>query len=382
MKWLLLLTLWGAASAQPVWDLPSPARWLAAEDGKLVALSENGTVSSLASDGVTVLAEGWRGLFVVLCEGRVLGVDAAGRLAWADGDIGPEVSETAKPVCLEDGRVVAVAPEGRGLLLLNVDLQPLARLELPTLPDAQPTLADVAGDAQPELAVLTDPSARYAHGVLGDRLEALSVTVINLADFSVLGGYTLPAPYVFEGLRVMPTEYGIDGVKELLFATRSSSLAGAGVLPLKWADAGLEPLPVVAEIGTSHRWLNLFASRGGAAYAVRTPHIGGPLLQLGLERDAPLVGAFDLGVTNHAIGSRSLDLGVLLSGEGDVNRLVLPSQSLRELRLIRCEVYGACEVTATFGLPAGLSSLTSLTWEGRETVAAALLSGEVWLWTP
>ena len=81
----------------------------------------------------------------------------------------------------------------------------------------------------------------------------------------MLGGYTLPVPFVFEGLQITPSHYGIDGIKELLLTTRSSSLAGAGVLTLNWTDAGLEPLLDAAEIGTSHRWLNLFASRGGAA---------------------------------------------------------------------------------------------------------------------
>ena len=79
----------------------------------------------------------------------------------------PRRPKRRNPFALEDGRVVAIAHEGRGLELLDADLQVLARLELSVLPDAQPTLADLMRDRQPELVVLTDPSTRYDHGIMG-----------------------------------------------------------------------------------------------------------------------------------------------------------------------------------------------------------------------
>ena len=136
------------------------------------------------------------------------------------------------------------------------------------LPDAELVTADLTGDGADELALLTAPTERYPHGVLGDRVEAASINVFDAATLEPISSYTLPETYVFEQRRVTPFDLG---VKEGLLATRSSEQTGAGVVLLSLEDGTLHLSAEAQPIGTGFRWLNLFAARDGAAYAIRTP---------------------------------------------------------------------------------------------------------------
>ena len=145
------------------------------------------------------------------------------------------------------------------------------------------------------------------------------------------------------------------GTDNGLLATRSSGRGGAAVVLLGLVDGRLEPRAEGPEIGLGNRWLNLFAARGGYAYAVRTPHIGGPLERYRLLQDDHLpVERYPLGVTNHVIGSRNLDLGVLLPPTSEGDLLVLPTNDRRALRLVAC-VSAGCSVVSEFPLRGRLS---------------------------
>lgn len=352
-------------------QLPSPAIWLTPFDGGAAALLENGRVVHVVDGVVTELGRGFQGDTLLACGGDLYGVDRVGRLiALRSGVVGPRVSLHGTPGCLPEGRVVALADDGGSLLLLAPDLDatlaPVRRAAVNALPDTE--IVIFSADGVSRLALLTGPTLRYRHGVLGDEVEAAGVALFD-ADLNPLADYTLPAPYVLEQRRVIPADDGADG----LFLTRSSERGGAGVLYLAPAGEGLDALALGGEIGLSNRWLNLFAARDGRGYAVVTPHIGGPFVRYQRDGDNLVVEAFDLGVTNHQIGSRNLDLGLLLPRTPDdagADRLVLPRRDLRALIWIRCDDDG-CRAEGETPLGARLSSnLALLTFgEGRFVLA-------------
>lgn len=78
--------------------------------------------------------------------------------------------------------------------------------EDPVLPDAEPVLADLDGQHDGgHVAVLAGPDgARYAHGVLGDSLEATRILWLDRRSLRVLRQFELDAPHVFEDRLLRP----------------------------------------------------------------------------------------------------------------------------------------------------------------------------------
>jgi hypothetical protein len=343
----LLLTV-TTVQAQPIAELSAPPSRLAATPDGVVALLGDGSVVRVGEAGVAPIAGGWQGETLLACGGHIFGIDASGRLAAALADLlGPQVSPHSTPLCLPDGSVIALSENADRLLRLTPSLIMSAQRSIEALADSEIVALDGA------VALLTAPTTRYPHGVLGDRIEAASVTLIDPDTLADLGSYTVEDPYVIEQRRVLPfASAGRQGI----YLTRSSRQNGAGVVALALSDRGLEPLAFGEEIGLGQRWLNLFAARDDRAYSVRTPHIGGPLERYRLEGGVLSVERYQLDVTNHTIGSRNLDLGILLP---DVtpgrDLLVLPRRDLRSLRLIACDD-GGCRVTAEYPLEGRLAA--------------------------
>ena len=307
-----------------------------------------------------------------------MGIDQ-GRLAVSEINLpGPEVAPLSRPACLENGNIAALAESGQHVLLLGETFRELARAPTQALPDAEIVTADLTGDGMDELVLLTDPTERYPHGVLGDAVEAASVSVFDAETLEPVASYTLPENYVLEQRRVLPFDLGD---KDGLLATRSSEQTGAGVVLLRLEDDELKLSTEAEPIGAGFRWLNLFAARNGTAYAVRTPHIGGPFERYTVQESGLEVEQYNLGVTNHTLGSRNLDLGILLpSVEPDTDHLVLPSQDLQILKLVRCTP-AICEVVEEFELAGRLSSnVVALEQGGQVTVVAGDETGQLHFW--
>jgi hypothetical protein len=301
-------------------------------------------------------------------------VNEGGKLAVAASQIiGPRVALHSHPACLLDGKIVALAPEGKALLLLDEVLTIKKQVTLNALPDAELVIADLNDDDSPVIVVPTDPSMRYPHGVLGDSLEATSISVYS-AELELLSQFVLSEPFVFEQRRVTP----LLASKRGILATRSSAQTGAGVIFLEWQENTLQLSAETPAIGLGNRWLNLFASHNQFAYAVRTPHIGGPLQRYQLTSTLELE-RFDLGVTNHVIDSRNLDLAVMLEVTPEQTLLAAPSQQLDKIRMIACSI--GCDVIQDWPLSAQLNSnLVSVTLAGQRYLAAADSDNNVWLW--
>jgi hypothetical protein len=87
-----------------------------------------------------------------------------------------------------------------------------------------------------------------------------------------------------------------------------------------------------------------------------------------------LASRFALDVTNHTLGSRNLDLGLLLPppAGATVDVLALPTLDLRSVRLVACDGAG-CTPVAVLELDAPLSSNLAARWRGKKL---ALYAGE------
>lgn len=178
----------------------------------------------------------------------------------------------------------------------------------------------------PVEAVLSEPTDRYPHDVLG-RIPAftrLTVTAEVCAACSVpqvTAGLTLAAPLVFEDVAPRLWDVTGDGRPEIVVVQSHEQLgARLTVWSLREAGQPHDPLfHMIAEtdfIGTRFRWLapfgiGDFTGDGQVEIAyVETPHLGKTLRLVALDGDRLVERAALSGVTNHRIGEEAIAGGV------------------------------------------------------------------------
>ncbi|MDX1709591.1 MAG: VCBS repeat-containing protein [Rhodovibrionaceae bacterium] len=246
-------------------------------------------------------------------------------------------------------------------------------------PESAPAAASAPGDALPDgrpafgnmdirEAWLIAPTARYGHGVLGDATEAGGLFVRG-SD----GGtyrYMLPEDAVFEDLQPRLADLDGDGLSEVI-VVKSYLASGAALALYGLRDGALQPLDETPPVGHANRWLNPagtadFDGDGHEDVAyVETPHIGGTLhvYRFVGQRLEPV--ASRAGFSNHAIGSRALDL----SHAGDLDadgraELILPGMGRRTLAVVSLDE-GELRVRDRIRLPARV--VGDFRWAGGET---------------
>ncbi|MGP1257057.1 MAG: FG-GAP repeat domain-containing protein [Kiloniellales bacterium] len=214
---------------------------------------------------------------------------------------------------------------------LPLPAKPFVALPSEALPDS---LAAI-GTAGIVKALLVAPTDRYGHAVLGDGIEAGGLRVIT--DGGLILDVLLPPEAVFEDLQPRLLDLTGDGRDEVLvikaYRDRGAALALYGVV-----EEELRQLAETPAIGTPNRWRNPagigdFDGDGRLdVVEVQTPHIGG-ILRLWTWRDGDLVPGPELsGLSNHASGSRSLDLSAVLDLDGDGDdELLVPEMGRRSL---------------------------------------------------
>ncbi|MDZ7708646.1 MAG: hypothetical protein U5J97_12290 [Trueperaceae bacterium] len=369
-----------------VTTLDAPAVALAPYLAGVAALGSDGRLTHATNEGVARrLRRGLTSEVLVACEGKLLAVDGSGRLIEVgSGAVGPPVSLHATPLCLPDGRVLALDPTAQRVMLLDASLGRAALAPLDALPDAEPIgVVDdgpVGGSAGgPFVAILVHPSLDYRHGVLGDEVEAEGVAVLDAATLEVVARWSVPGRRVIEQRRL--ASFPAAG-RWGMVATVSGGGDGGALVVLARGDDPAE-LAVVASgpgIGTEHRWRHVLGASGRRLYTLATPHIGGPLERWTLP--ASIVGsaptrlrreAFPLGVTSHRIGQRELDLGRLVPRDASdpvaVDLLAMPTRDLRTLRLIACDQAG-CRVSADAELPGAMAAAPWLDRDAAGNVRA------------
>ncbi|GMR09389.1 MAG: hypothetical protein BMS9Abin28_0207 [Anaerolineae bacterium] len=256
------------------------------------------------------------------------------------------------------------------------------RIAVNALPDAR-LLMDEFG----RLLLLSDPTTRYGHGVLGDELEAGSITMVE----------TVPSPRVSLRLEIEPEKVieGIapiwadldgDGAREII-VTESDADQGAQIVA--YDERGIRVAAGPA-IGAGSRWRHQlavapFGPNGELELAsVLTPHIGGVVEFYQMRGDRLEIVARVPGYSSHAIGSRNLDMAIAgdLDGDGRIELLV-PDQAQEILGAIRRNSEGA---EAVWSIPIGgklSSNLAAVAFpNGDMAVGVGREDGVLRLWLP
>ena len=270
--------------------------------------------------------------------------------------------------------VIVIASEGPGHRAVRLEpdsggaWRAVARSEAPVMPDARPLQADLDGRGDGgHVVVLAGPdSARYAHGALGDAIEATRVHLLERHSLGVLRELVLDAPQVFED--IAPRRVSL-GARDGLLTVQSGPLGARLVLieadpavpgALRRAAAG-------PPLGTANRWMAP-TTDGRQWLAVHTPHIGG-VLQVYRQQGAQLLAReVRAGVSNHRLGSRTLDLS---AWQGST--LVIPDASGR--RLLSLDSAADWRLVGEHEFPARVAATVALGDSGR--VAVLLEDGSV-----
>jgi len=244
-----------------------------------------------------------------------------------------------------------------------------ARAPLPqgALPDG--IVATGGGDIR--LAWLAGATGRYPHGVLGDAIEAGELVVETKGGQRL--SYKLDAQSVFEDLAPRLADLGA-GNKDRVLVVRSTLEAGGALAIFGVTDGALQLIAQTPAIGQANRWLNPagvadFDGDGNIEIAiVVTPHIGGILQLWRLTGDRLTKVHQSLGYSNHAIGSRILELSAVGDFNGGVADLALPSADRSGLRIVTFN--GPSAEMAEISVPA---EITGGVVASGDTIIAALI---------
>ena len=193
------------------------------------------------------------------------------------------------------------------------------------LPDAR-----ILADENDRILFLSDPTISYAHAVLGDAIEAASITLVDTKVSPFQSKKIIPeAGDVIEGIAPIWVDIDQDGAREII-VTQSNQVDGARIVIYR------EDGSILAEsepIGKGFRWMHQIAAAqfidGGPLElaVVRTPHIGGEVQILGLTEDRLEVQASLPGFSTHQLGSRNLDAALASDFNGDgIIELIVPDQ--------------------------------------------------------
>ncbi|WP_295509321.1 FG-GAP repeat domain-containing protein [uncultured Sulfitobacter sp.] len=155
----------------------------------------------------------------------------------------------------------------------------------------------------------TDPTDRYAHGILGDAVE-WGTLEITLKD-GTQRRFILPETLVFEDVAPRLSDLDADGSPEVIVVESSLTLGARLVV---YGPSGR--LAMTDHIGRKNRWLAPigaadFTGDGRSEIAmVVTPHLAGKLVILTFDGAHLTPIATTNGLTNHRIGDTDIAGGI------------------------------------------------------------------------
>lgn len=188
------------------------------------------------------------------------------------------------------------------------------------------------GNANAIYAQYAQPTVKYGHNILGDKIEAEQLVVLR---DGITYTHTLADQYVFEDIKPRLFDVDNDGQLEII-TIRTHVTKGAGIMIYKIANNALTEFAWVEEIGTPHRWLNIVAvydldGDGTTELAwIQTPHLGGILKVTRIEAGKLEALSQVSGYSNHSIGERNLCLSVVTK-TNSATRFYVPTQDRRQI---------------------------------------------------
>ena len=252
----------------------------------------------------------------------------------------PDQSLSTHPIYLPSQDLYTFINNDGSLSLIDKSNQIIATLDINALPDAR-----ILSDDADRLLLLSGPTSKYDHGVLGDEIEATSITLTEtFPDIRVVSVIQVPDGQVIEGIAPIWTDLNNDGNREII-VTLSDGINGAQLVV--YSEDG-ERLALGDAIGIGYRWRHQiavapFGPNGEMEIVdVLTPHIGGVVEFFQTDGNRLLKVAQIGGYTSHVIGSRNLDMAIAGDFDGDgLIELLLPNQSRNELGAIQRTFDGA-----------------------------------------
>ena len=297
--------------------LPGQIEWLVAvpyQGGSLwAAVLEDGTVIPvLVREGqAEILDLGWGPLPpgtppLVVAAGS--GVDLYGPATAAASTLTHPAFLSADPLRL------AFVESGGDLVLLEEGIE-IARLAAEALPDAR-----VLVDDQGRLLFLSGPTTSYGHAVLGDGIEASSITLVETQPaLQVLKRIVIPAPGVVEGIAPLWADLDGDGQREILVTVSDPDQGAQLVL---YSEDGVR-LAAGPPAGQGYRWRHQLLALpldGGAEYAVYDvlrPHLDALFEVFRWRGEFLTAMEYIPNYPSHTIGSRNLDQTLAGDLDGD-----------------------------------------------------------------
>jgi hypothetical protein len=237
------------------------------------------------------------------------------------------------PIILtSSGRNVFI--DSAGDLVFRVNEKESSRLNVDALPDARLLI-----DENERIMLLTGPTEEYDHGVLGDSIEASSITIVDtIGNPSVSTVINVPEGNVIEGIAPIWTDIDEDGIREIV-VTLSNIEEGARLVVF---DENGNILAKGPAAGSGYRWRQQIAvapfGPGGQTKIadVLTPHIGGVVEFYQWEGNELISTSSLYGYSSHLAGSGNLDMAVAGNFDEDENtELLVPSQDYEELAILK-----------------------------------------------